>query len=148
VAPVSDASEPEPSAIRVLAAEDNAVNQLVLKTLLHQMGVDPVVVDNGQAAVEAWEAGDWDVVLMDVQMPVLDGVSATQEIRRREAALGRPRIPIIALTANVMSHQIEQYRAAGMDSHVAKPIAAPALFEALNSVLSDVGGDALRTAAA
>jgi signal transduction histidine kinase/ActR/RegA family two-component response regulator len=128
--------EREPFAVRVLAAEDNAVNQLVLKTLLHQMGVDPVVVDNGQAAVEAWEAGDWDVVLMDIQMPILDGIAATAHIRRREAELGRRRTTIIALTANAMAHQVSQYLAAGMDSHVAKPIAASALFEALNSVLA------------
>jgi signal transduction histidine kinase/ActR/RegA family two-component response regulator len=118
-------------ALRVLAAEDNAVNQLVLKTLLHQMGVDPTVVDNGKLAVEAWEAGEWDVILMDVQMPVMDGVTATAAIRNREADLDRPRTPIIALTANAMSHQVEQYIAAGMDGHVAKPIQAAELFEAL-----------------
>jgi CheY-like chemotaxis protein/two-component sensor histidine kinase len=118
-------------ALRVLAAEDNAVNQLVLKTLLHQMGVDPVVVDNGQLALEAWETGDWDVILMDVQMPVMDGLTATAAIRNREADLNRPRTPIIALTANAMSHQVEQYIAAGMDGHVAKPIQASELFDVL-----------------
>jgi signal transduction histidine kinase/ActR/RegA family two-component response regulator len=118
-------------ALRVLAAEDNAVNQLVLKTLLHQMGVDPHVVDNGQQAVEAWEAGEWDVILMDIQMPVMDGLSATAMIRNREADTGRPRTPIVALTANAMSHQVEQYAAAGMDGHVAKPIQAAELFATL-----------------
>jgi signal transduction histidine kinase/ActR/RegA family two-component response regulator len=118
-------------ALRVLAAEDNAVNQLVLKTLLHQMGVDPTVVDNGEEAVKAWEAGDWDVILMDVQMPVMDGISATAMIRNREIDLDRPRTPIIALTANAMSHQVDQYLVAGMDGHVAKPIQAAELFEAL-----------------
>ena len=118
-------------ALRVLAAEDNAVNQLVLKTLLHQMGVDPVVVDNGQLAVEAWETGDWDVILMDIQMPVMDGLTATAHIRRQELVSGRARTPIVALTANAMSHQVEQYIAAGMDGHVAKPIQASDLFEAL-----------------
>ena len=118
-------------ALRVLAAEDNTVNQLVLKTLLHQMGVDPTVVDNGEEAVKAWETGDWDVILMDVQMPVMDGITATAAIRNREADIGRPRTPIIALTANAMSHQVEQYLAAGMDGHVAKPIQAAELFEAL-----------------
>jgi signal transduction histidine kinase len=118
-------------ALRVLAAEDNSVNQLVLKTLLHQMGVDPTVVDNGEQAVAAWEEGDWDVILMDVQMPVMDGITATGIIRNREADLGRPRTPIIALTANAMSHQVEQYLTAGMDGHVAKPIQAAELFEAL-----------------
>ena len=132
LAPVTATRTETPEiALRVLAAEDNAVNQLVLKTLLHQMGVDPVVVENGRLAVEAWEAGDWDVILMDVQMPVMDGLSATAAIRNREADLNRPRTPIIALTANAMSHQVEQYIAAGMDGHVAKPIQASELFDVL-----------------
>jgi CheY-like chemotaxis protein len=124
-------SEQPAITLRVLAAEDNAVNQLVLKTLLHQMGVDPTVVENGQLAVEAWVSGDWDVILMDIQMPVMDGLTATAQIRAREAAEGRDRTPIVALTANAMSHHVEQYTAAGMDSHVAKPIQAAELFAAL-----------------
>jgi signal transduction histidine kinase/ActR/RegA family two-component response regulator len=122
-------------AIRVLAAEDNGVNRLVLKTLLRQIGVEPVVVENGELAVQAWEAQDWDVILMDAQMPVTDGLAATREIRRREAASGRLRVPIIALTANVMSHQIAEYAACGMDDHVSKPIDARLLFEALQRTL-------------
>jgi CheY-like chemotaxis protein len=118
--------------LRVLAAEDNAVNQLVLKTLLHQLGVDPTVVDNGALAVEAWESGDWDVILMDIQMPVLDGVDAASRIRAREAKTGRRRTPIIALTANAMAHQVEHYRACGMDGYVSKPIQALDLFAALS----------------
>jgi CheY-like chemotaxis protein len=68
---------------------------------------------------------------MDVQMPIMDGLTATAAIRNREADTGRERTPIIALTANAMSHQVEQYIAAGMDGHVAKPIQAAELFEAL-----------------
>jgi signal transduction histidine kinase/ActR/RegA family two-component response regulator len=132
LAPVTAARTETPEiALRVLAAEDNAVNQLVLKTLLHQMGVDPVVVENGQLALEAWETGEWDVILMDVQMPVMDGLSATAAIRNREADTDRARTPIIALTANAMSHQVDQYIAAGMDGHVAKPIQASELFDVL-----------------
>ncbi len=122
--------------IRVLAAEDNSVNQLVLKTLLHQVGVAPVVVENGQLAVEAWETGEWDVILMDVQMPVMDGPTAVRAIREREAAQGRPRTPIIALTANAMSHQIAEYMACGMDGYVVKPIEALKLFQTLERVLN------------
>ncbi|MDB5419607.1 MAG: Histidine kinase, gyrase and HSP90-like ATPase [Phenylobacterium sp.] len=133
-APVSDL---KPMRLRVLAAEDNAVNQLVLKTLLHQLGLDPTVVEDGAAAVAAWAAGEWDVILMDVQMPVMDGLTATTTIRDREAETGRSRTPIIALTANAMSHQVEQYLAAGMDGHVAKPIAAADLFQALSAVIED-----------
>jgi two-component system, sensor histidine kinase len=123
--------------VRVLAAEDNSVNQLVLKTLLHQIGVDPHVVDNGEQAVEAWKAAPWDVILMDMQMPVMDGLTATRAIREAEAAMGRARTPIIALTANAMSHQIELCRAAGMDGHVAKPIESARLFAALESALDE-----------
>jgi signal transduction histidine kinase/ActR/RegA family two-component response regulator len=121
----------QPGALRVLAAEDNSVNQLVLKTLLHQLGVEPVVVGDGAAAVAAWEGAAWDVVLMDIQMPVMDGLAAAAAIREAERREGRARTPIIALTANAMSHQVEQYLAAGMDGHVAKPIEASALFAAL-----------------
>jgi len=121
--------------LKVLAAEDNTVNQLVLKTLLNQIGVDPAVVSNGVEAVRAWEDGEWDVILMDVQMPKMDGPSAARAIREQEAATGRARTPIIALTANVMSHQLAEYIAAGMDGHVAKPIEAGRLFEALEIIL-------------
>jgi len=126
-------------ALRVLAAEDNAVNQLVLKTLLHQMGVDPVVVENGQLVVEAWESGDWDVILMDVQMPVMDGVTAATLIRQKEQASGRPRTRIVALSANAMAHQVSEYLAAGMDGHVAKPIEAAALYRALSAAAEAIG---------
>jgi signal transduction histidine kinase/CheY-like chemotaxis protein len=137
LAPAPPSVELRPVALRVLAAEDNSVNQLVLKTLLHQLGVEPTVVDNGQAALDAWEAQAWDVILMDIQMPVMDGLSAAAAIRAREAETGRARTPIVALTANAMSHQVEQYLAAGMDSHVAKPIEAAALFEALSAATAE-----------
>jgi signal transduction histidine kinase/ActR/RegA family two-component response regulator len=121
--------------VRVLAAEDNEVNQLVLKTLLGQAGVKPTIVANGALAVTAWESGDWDVILMDIQMPVLDGLQATREIRRREAETGRARTPIIAVTANAMVHQVAAYRAAGMDDVVAKPIQVTRLFACMEAAL-------------
>jgi len=123
--------------LRVLAAEDNPVNQMVLKTLLHQAGVHPLLVGDGQAALAAWEAGDWDLILMDMQMPVMDGLDATRAIRAREAVTGRMRTPIIALTANVMSHQIATYIEAGMDRFVGKPIEVGELFAAIDAVLED-----------
>lgn len=129
---------PEPAAIerpmKVLAAEDNSVNQLVLKTLLHHLGVSPVVVADGAAAVQAWEAESWDLILMDVQMPVLDGVAATRTIRARELETGRPATPIFALSANAMAHQVAGYVEAGMDGHVAKPIEVARLFEVIQAV--------------
>ena len=137
LAPASAASEPPNTAerpLRILAAEDNAINQIVLRTLLEQFGLQPEIVETGLEAVEAWERGDWDLILMDVQMPVMDGPTATRRIRARELALGRPRAPIIALTANAMSHQVGEYLAAGMDGFLAKPIEIAKLYEAIQSV--------------
>ena len=114
------------------------MNQLVLKTLLGQIGLEPVVVSNGEEAVAAWRRGAWDVVLMDVQMPVMDGLTATREIRRLEAEDGRAPTPIIALTANAMTHQVESYYAAGMTGFVAKPIEAARLFEAIASATAQL----------
>ena len=138
------APAPTPSAValKVLAAEDNAVNQLVLKTLLHAVGLEPLVVGDGEQALAAWRAEPWDVVLMDVQMPLMDGPAAAQAIREEEARTGRPRTPIIALTANAMSHQIEAYLAAGMDGFVAKPIDAAKLYEALSDLPEPEAADA------
>jgi PAS domain S-box-containing protein len=121
--------------VRVLVAEDNPVNQLVIRTLLQQAGIEPVIVANGALAVEAWEASPWDIVLMDVQMPEMDGPTATRTIRARERQNRRSRTPILAVTANVMNDQVEDYAAAGMDGHVAKPIDARCLFKAIERAL-------------
>jgi PAS domain S-box-containing protein len=132
----SSAAAPDKAAdLRILAAEDNEINRLVLQTLLAQAGLAPTIVADGAAALAAWESGQWDVILMDVQMPRMDGPTATREIRRREAELGRQRTPIIALTANAMAHQVDDYLAAGMDDFIAKPIEVSALFAALERVL-------------
>jgi PAS domain S-box-containing protein len=122
--------------LRLLAAEDNPMNQLVLKTLLAQIGVEPVMVGDGVEAVAAWESGDWDLILMDVQMPRMDGPTATRFIRERELAQGRRRTPIVALTANAMTHQVNEYLAAGMDGFVPKPIEVDRLFSALETALA------------
>ena len=122
--------------LRVLAAEDNPTNQLVLRTLLLQAGVDLVVVGDGIEAVEAWGREPWDIVLMDVQMPGMDGPTATRRIREEEARRGMARTPILALTANVMNHQVREYLEAGMDGCVGKPLQVAALFEAIETSLS------------
>ncbi|MGH6967248.1 MAG: ATP-binding protein [Phenylobacterium sp.] len=127
---------PQLGALRVLAAEDNDVNQLVLKTLLSQAGINPTLVADGAMAVEAWEREVWDIILMDIQMPQMDGVQATREIRRREAETGRPRTPILAVTANAMVHQVAAYEAAGMDGVVSKPIELARLFAAMEAALA------------
>ncbi|MBW8815631.1 MAG: response regulator [Caulobacterales bacterium] len=132
--------------VRVLAAEDNAMNQLVLKTLLAQIGIEPEMVADGREAVQAWEREPWDLILMDVQMPVMDGPTATAVIRTRERAEGRARTPIVALTANAMSHQIAEYLQSGMDAFVAKPIEAGRLYEALQAALDGEPGQATAVA--
>jgi PAS domain S-box-containing protein len=120
----------------VLLAEDNKTNQLVVKSLLAHIGVSPVAVDDGEAAIAAWASGNWDLILMDVQMPRLDGVAATREIRRREANEGRPRTPIVALTANAMAHQRDTYFAAGMDAVLSKPLNATELLTMVSEFIT------------
>jgi len=127
----------EMSSLRILAAEDNATNQLVLKTVISTFGLEVDIVPDGQKAVEAWAKGDYDLILMDIQMPGMDGITATREIRAAEARTGRRRIPIIALSANAMVHQVKEYLNAGMDMHVAKPIQLAKLHDALERVLSE-----------
>jgi len=126
-----------PGALRVLAAEDNRINQLVLRTLLAQTGLQVTEVENGAQAVEAWEREPWDAILMDVQMPVMDGPAATEIIRRREQETGRERTPIIALTANAMTHQAAEYLSRGMDALVAKPIQVEQLLATLFQFLDE-----------
>jgi signal transduction histidine kinase/CheY-like chemotaxis protein len=134
--------------LRVLAAEDNPINRTVLKALLAQFDVEPTVVENGAEAVRAWESAHWDLILMDVQMPVMDGPTATMTIRAREGLQGRPRTPILAITANVQAHQVASYRAAGMDEVVAKPIQVEELLNAMSAALAppETPADGLRAA--
>ncbi|HEY4031029.1 MAG TPA: ATP-binding protein [Caulobacteraceae bacterium] len=119
--------------LRILAAEDNPMNQLVLTTLLGAAGLEPVMVANGAEAVKAFAAEPWDLILMDVQMPVMDGLDAARAIRAAERARGLPATPIIALTANAMQHQLDAYRACGMTSTVSKPIEIRALMAAIRA---------------
>ncbi len=123
--------------LRILAAEDNPMNQLVLKTLLAQLGVEVRCVNDGQAACAAAAEQEWDVILMDVQMPVMDGPTAARWIRDREEAEGLRRTPIIALTANAMAHHAAEYTSAGMDVLVPKPLELERLIGAIQSVMEE-----------
>jgi len=127
------------TALRVLAAEDNPTNQLVLKTLLAPAGIEPTLVGDGRQALEAWESQAWDIILMDIQMPEMNGVEATMAIRRREGESGRTRTPIVAVTANAMTHQLADYMAAGMDGVVAKPVEVATLFSVMEQALAGEG---------
>jgi CheY-like chemotaxis protein len=106
---------------RVLVADDNAANRELVRALLRSVGHRVDLVINGVEAVAAVSRGGYDVVLMDVRMPVQDGISATRAIRALDGPVSR--VPIIALSANVLARQIETYRASGMDDHIGKPIA-------------------------
>jgi signal transduction histidine kinase/ActR/RegA family two-component response regulator len=135
-------------AVRVLVADDHATNQLVVKMMLDQFGIDSVIVDDGLKAVEALRGGAFDAVLMDMQMPVMDGLEATRLIRQEEYETSRPRTPILMLSANALpEHRLAGERA-GADGHVAKPITAAGLMGALNAVLDPDEGDAPALAAA
>src|SRR6201999_1649726 len=107
-------------ALKVLLVEDAEANQELIRTLLGAVNIDVDIACNGLEAVEAVQVADYDMVLMDVQMPVMDGVQATRIIRGLGGGLAD--LPIIALSANVMADQVAAYRAAGMDAHLAKPI--------------------------
>lgn len=122
--------------LRLLAAEDNPTNQQVLAAVMSSLGIEIHIVSDGKEAVDAWRVGVYDLILMDIQMPTMDGITAAVEIRKAEMTSGRRRTPIVALTANALTHQVEEYLAAGMDAHVAKPIEIAKLYDAISAVLN------------
>ncbi len=135
-------------ALRLLAAEDNPTNQQVLGAVLGSLGIEVHIVPDGREAVEAWRTGAYDLILMDIQMPVMDGITAASTIREAERTGGRRRTPIIALTANALTHQVEEYLAVGMDAHVAKPIEVAKLYDAISAVLNAAATDGVSPAKA
>jgi CheY-like chemotaxis protein len=120
----------------VLVAEDNAVNQKLAQHLLERRGHTPIVVSNGREAVETLMADQFDLVLMDLQMPEMDGFEATASIRARERATAGPHVPIIALTAHAMQGDRQRCLDADMDGYVAKPIKPVELFEVIDRVMA------------
>src|SRR5205814_7738159 len=119
----SDEAGPAPAQIdiagaRELVAEDHPTNQKVVELILESVGVTPLIVENGQLALDALKAERFDVVLMDMQMPELDGLSATTMLRAWEAAEGRPRTPVIMVTANALDEHIRASDEAGADLHL------------------------------
>jgi signal transduction histidine kinase/ActR/RegA family two-component response regulator len=141
VALIADAS-----ALRVLVADDNPTNRMVAELILSAVGAAIVTVENGRQAVEATADQPFDVVLMDLQMPEMDGLTAIRAIRAREAATGAPRMPIIVLSANVMHDHVEASAAAGADGHLGKPFRAEELVTTV--IRAAQGGLSLAAAAA
>ena len=125
--------------IRVLLVDDQAMVRTGFRTILESE--DGIIVvgeaENGQVAIDRALDLAPDVICMDVQMPVMDGIDSARAIRAAEREAARPRTPIIALTANALSHQVEEYLAAGMDGHVAKPIEIAKLYEAISRALTE-----------
>ena len=120
---------------KILLVEDNPVNQRVAQRTLQNLAAEVTIANNGAEALERIAASNFDAVLMDCQMPVMDGFTATRRIRELESSRGAKRLPIIALTANVMSEDREKCVAAGMDAHLGKPIEVAQVIEALSRFL-------------
>ncbi|HTX49903.1 MAG TPA: ATP-binding protein [Caulobacteraceae bacterium] len=143
-APAAAAEEEEPPSlqsrpIRVLVADDHATNQLVVRMMLEQCGMEAVVVEDGAQAVDAAARERFDVILMDMQMPVMGGLEATRLIRQEEREAGRPHAPILMLSANALNEHRDAARQAGADGHVAKPVTVAGLMAAIGAVLEPEG---------
>jgi CheY-like chemotaxis protein len=132
------ATEPEREAeagpLRVLLADDHEGNRRIVELILGNLGVELTSVENGAEAVDAFKRATFDVVLMDLQMPVMDGLTAIRQIRAFEPATGR-RTPIVVLSANAQSDHLAASAAAGADNHIGKPFLAPTLVAALEAAL-------------
>ena len=122
--------------LRILYADDHAVNRQVVSMILEALGVTMTLAEDGEQALDLARTSDFDLILMDVQMPVMDGLTATRLIRQHEVANGLPRTPIISLTANAMTDDVARSLEAGSDLHLPKPIRPAALIEAVETLLS------------
>jgi signal transduction histidine kinase/CheY-like chemotaxis protein len=123
--------------LKALVAEDNAINQKLIKRVLTDFGMDVMLADNGQEALKLFKENTFDVVFMDIQMPVMGGIEATKAILAYEKETGKKHTPIIALTANALEGDKEKYLKAGMDAYASKPI----VIEKLNAILYDFFND-------
>ena len=121
--------------LRVLVVEDNEFNQELAMKLLQKRGYSAVLAPDGKAALAAWECETFDLILMDVQLPEMDGLAVTQAIRAKEQASGDAHVPIVALTAHAMKRDRERCLAAGMDAYASKPIRAAELFAVIDQLL-------------
>jgi len=125
---------PDPS-LRILVAEDHLLSQKVIRGMLGKLGLDADVVGNGLEALAAVQEKQYDLILMDCEMPVMDGITATEKIREIEARANLPRTPVVALTAHVLQEQRERMQKAGMDQFLSKPVRK----DAVQKLLSELG---------
>ena len=135
-------SEPDvgidtPAALRILLVEDNPTNQKVVEMILATTDSQLTIVNDGLQGLEAWRSGSWDVILMDMQMPVMDGLTAVRRIREEEAAENRLYTAVAMLSANAMDHHRQEGFDAGADVHIAKPITPALLLAGINAALAN-----------
>ena len=130
-----ETTDASPEGLRILLADDHPANRKVIEVLLASTDATLIAVENGQEAVDAYANGGFDLVLMDMQMPVMDGLTATAAIRALEDERGLARTPLLMLTANAMAEHVEAGRAAGADGHLAKPVTTQTLFAAIGAAL-------------
>ena len=121
--------------LRILGVDDNATNRRVLDMVLWLVGVNLTLCENGLEAFETYKVQNFDIILMDLQMPVMDGLTSIRKIRELEAASGKY-TPIIAVSANAMSHHVEEAISAGADMHIAKPFTPQMLIDGIERGLS------------
>jgi signal transduction histidine kinase/CheY-like chemotaxis protein len=131
--PVTHARVPEIKSERILIVEDNPTNQLIIQTLLEQLGYQTKLANNGAEALQVFEVNSYDLIIMDCRMPVMDGLETTRKIRARERGT---RIPVVALSAGIMNYEKEQCLEAGMDAFLAKPLVVKDLEAVLARFLS------------
>jgi two-component system, sensor histidine kinase and response regulator len=130
----TDASSAQDLAVRILLADDTDDNRLLIKAYLKKTGCSLTIAENGALAVEKFKTGSYDIVLMDVEMPVMDGYTATAAIRKFEKKQGRTPTPIVALTAHAMAENVRESLGSGCDMHISKPFNKAALFEAIRKL--------------
>jgi CheY-like chemotaxis protein len=123
--------------LNILVAEDNEVNQYWIQRILNNLGHSVEIAKDGQCAIDLFSSGDFDIILMDVRMPLMDGIEATAAIRAMDRDSPKSNIPIIALTADVSTHYVTEYRKVGMNDVCLKPIELALLLPSINKALGE-----------
>jgi signal transduction histidine kinase len=123
--------------LNILVAEDNEINQYFIQRILNNLGHSAEIAKDGQCTIDLFNSGDFDIILMDVRMPVMDGIEATAAIRAMDRDSPKSNIPIIALTADASTHHVTEYRKVGMNDVCLKPIELPLLLKSINEVLGE-----------
>jgi CheY-like chemotaxis protein/HPt (histidine-containing phosphotransfer) domain-containing protein len=132
-----ESQSPSPNPARVLLVEDNVNNRRIVQLLLQRLGIEPDVAEDGAAAVDAYKGKHYDLILMDIQMPNMDGLEASRRIRALEESQGRPHTPIMAVTANAMPEDRTACAAAGMDDFISKPVRKQSFLQAVDHWLHE-----------